>query len=69
MSENLQEHPQEPAEGSDEDVEEAAGAERAGETDEGAEGPRPSSRHPEEPAEGGEEDVEAPGAERPEDKG
>jgi hypothetical protein len=67
MSEKRSQHPQEPAEGSDEAVE-AAGAELAGKNDEGAEGPRPS-RHPEEPAEGGEEDVEAPGAERPEDSG
>ena len=64
MSEKRPQHPQGPAEGSDEAVEEAAGAERAGETDEGTEGPRTSS-HPEEPAEGGEEDVEASGAERP----
>jgi hypothetical protein len=63
MSEKRPQHPQEPAEGSDKAVEETAGAERSGETDEGAEGPRPS-RHPEEPAEGGEEDVEASGAER-----
>ena len=68
MSEKRPQHPQEPAEGSDEAVEEAAGAERAGGTDEGAEGPRPS-RHPEEPAEGSEEDVEAPGAERPGNSG
>jgi hypothetical protein len=68
MSEKRPHHPQEPAEGSDEAVEEAAGAKRAGETDEDAEGPRPS-QHPEEPAEGGEDDVEASGAERPGDGG
>ncbi len=62
MSEERAQHPQEPAEGGDEDVE-AAGAERAGETDKGAEGARPS-RHPEEPAEGSEEDVDAAGSER-----
>jgi hypothetical protein len=66
MNEKRPQHPQEPAEGSDEAVEEAAGAERAGKPDDGAEGSRPSS-HPEEPAEGGEEDVKAPGAERPGD--
>ena len=44
-----QHHPQEPAEGSDEDVE-AAGSQRAGETDKTAEGTGPSG-HPEEPAE------------------
>ena len=33
MSERRPQHPQEPAEGSDEAVEEAAGAERAGETE------------------------------------
>ncbi len=60
--ERAQQHPQEPAEGSDEDVE-TAGARRAGETDKAAEGVRPS-RHPEEPAEGSEEDVQAPGAEK-----
>jgi hypothetical protein len=64
MSEKRPQHSQEPAEGSEEAVEEAAGAERAGEIDESTERPRPTS-HPEEPAEGGEEDVEAPGAERP----
>jgi hypothetical protein len=57
-----QHHPQEPAEGGDEDVE-AAGAQRAGETDKAAEGTGPSV-HPEEPAEGSEEDVQAPGAEK-----
>jgi hypothetical protein len=55
-------HPQEPAEGGDEDVE-AAGAQRAGETDKTTEGTGPSG-HPEEPAEGSEEDVQAPGAEK-----
>jgi hypothetical protein len=58
--------PEEPAEGSEEDVE-VPGARRArdeevpdGEASEEA----PQPEHPEEPAEGGEEDVEAPGAER-----
>ncbi len=68
MSEERAQHPQEPAEGSDEDVQ-AAGAERAGDTDKDTdEGPRPS-RHPEEPAEGSEEDVDATGAQRAEDNG
>ena len=65
MSEERAQHPQEPAEGGDEAVE-VAGAERAGETDEGAEGAQPS-QHPEEPAEGSDEAVEAPGADRPGD--
>lgn len=59
-------HPQEPAEGSEENVG-ASGAERA----RNGEGPSedvpeesPQPEHPEEPAEGGEEDIEAPGAER-----
>ncbi len=65
MSKERTHHPQEPAEGSDEAVQ-AAGAERAGETDKDTEGPR-SSRHPEEPAEGSEEDVDATGAQRAED--
>jgi hypothetical protein len=63
VSEERAQHPQEPAEGSDEDVE-ASGAERAGETAEATEeGPLPS-QHPEEPAEGSEEDVNAAGADR-----
>lgn len=62
MSEERSQHPQEPAEGGDEDVENP-GAERAGETDRETDGAHPS-RHPEEPTEGSEEDVQAPGAER-----
>jgi len=65
MSEE-QQHPQEPAEGSEEDVG-APGADRAGNdagTAEGAGDEARPSRHPAEPAEGSEEDVEAPGAER-----
>jgi hypothetical protein len=66
MSERPEEHPQEPAEGSEEDVE-APGAERAGRRREGVgdagDGAKPSE-HPAEPAEGADEDVEAPGAER-----
>ncbi len=64
MSEERQVHPQEPAEGAEEDVG-APGAEKAGEDRGPAEGAEPgSSQHPQEPAEGGEDDVEAPGAER-----
>jgi hypothetical protein len=70
MSEE-QQHPQEPAEGGEEDVH-APGAERAG-GDQGDQGGASDqtwpSRHPQEPAEGGEEKVEAPGAERAEDGG
>jgi hypothetical protein len=62
MSEERQQHPQEPAEGSEEDIG-APRVDRAG-ADRGAGGEAGPSRHPEEPAEGGEEDVETPGAER-----
>jgi hypothetical protein len=61
MVEERPRHTQEPAEGSVEDVD-AAGAERAGETDKDAEGPQPS-QHTQEPAEGSEENVEERGAE------
>ena len=66
MSDEQRQHPQEPAEGSEQDVG-APGAQRAendARTTEGADGEAGPSRHPEEPAEGGEEDVETPGAER-----
>jgi hypothetical protein len=69
MSEERQQHPQEPAEGGAEEVE-APGADRSssGEgTTEGA-GER-TSTHPQEPSEGREEDVEAPGAEQAKDRG
>ena len=62
MAEERPQHTQEPAEGSDADVE-AAGAERAGETEKDAEGSQPA-QHPQEPAEGSEEDVEKRGAEK-----
>ena len=66
MSEDQRQHPQEPAEGSEQDVG-APGVERA-EKDAGkgesSGDEAEATRHPEEPAEGGEEDVEAPGAER-----
>jgi hypothetical protein len=65
MTEERSRHTQEPAEGSDEDVG-AAGAEQAGETDKGAEGPQPSE-HTQEPAEGSEEDIEERGAEEAKD--
>jgi hypothetical protein len=68
MSEERAQHPQKPAEGSEEDVE-ASGAERTGETAEATEeGPLPS-QHPKEPAEGSEEDVNAAGADRAGDGG
>ncbi len=61
-------HPQEPAEGAEENVE-ATGVERAGDPSnpETAAGPSEEQRsaHPEEPAEGGEDEVDAPGAGRP----
>ena len=69
MSEERQQHPQEPAEGGAEEVE-APGADRpsSGEgTAEGA-GERPSA-HPQEPAEGAEESEQSPGADRPGDGG
>ncbi len=67
MSEERTQHPQEPAEGSEENVE-ASGAERAGQTDRVTEEPLPS-RHPKEPAEGREEDVNAAGVEQAGDGG
>jgi hypothetical protein len=68
MSEERPQHTQEPAEGSDEDVE-APGAQRAAESGAASQMPggeaRPSRpRHTAEPAEGADEDVEAPGSER-----
>ncbi len=68
MNEERQQHPQEPAEGSEEDVG-APGADRAGDDDRGVGGEARPSEHPEEPAEGSEEDVEAPGADRAGDGG
>jgi len=65
MSEERPQHTREPAEGSDEDVE-AAGAQRAGETDKGAQRAQ-QSPHTEEPTEGSEEDVDTPGAEQARD--
>ena len=68
-------HPQEPAEGADENVE-AAGAERAERSGDPSNpgaaedaGGRQDSPHPQEPAEGGEDDAETPGADRPSDSG
>ena len=66
MSEGQQQHPQEPAEGGEGDVQ-APGVEKAADGGGGAEDAGDAawpSQHPQEPAEGGEEDVEAPGAER-----
>jgi len=71
MSEEQRQHPQEPAEGSEQDVE-APGADRSGDDatkSESAGDEAKPSRHPEEPAEGGEENVEALGAERAGDDG
>ena len=64
MAEQRAQHPQGPAEGSQEDVE-APGAEGP-EKGQGAteDGPKPGE-HPQEPAEGSEEDIEARGAEGP----
>jgi len=69
MSEERQQHPQEPAEGGVEEVE-APGADRpsSGEGTTERAGERPSA-HPQEPAEGGEEDVDASGAEQAKDQG
>jgi hypothetical protein len=68
MSEERPQHPQEPAEGDDENVE-APGADQASST-----GRTPGSKgkpsvHPQEPAEGAEEDVKATGADRTKDEG
>jgi hypothetical protein len=68
MSEERPQHTQEPAEGSDEDVE-APGAQRAAQSGAAAQTPGGEARasrprHTAEPAEGADEDVEAPGSER-----
>lgn len=66
MSEERQVHPQEPAEGAEEDVG-APGAEKESDdrgTAGGFSAEERSSEHPQEPAEGGEEEAEASGAER-----
>ena len=71
MSEEQKQHPQEPAEGGEEEVR-APGVEKAAGANGGAEDAGDAtwpSQHPQEPAEGGEEDVEAPGAERADDDG
>ena len=67
MSEEQQSvHPQEPAEGAEENVR-TPGAQKSGDDDHGttggpgAEGGSP--QHPQQPAEGGEDEVEEPGAE------
>ncbi len=69
MNEEREVHPQEPAEGSEQDVR-APGADRAdGEEDVGEDlsAEERSRQHPQEPAEGAEEDVRAPGADRARD--
>jgi tRNA U38,U39,U40 pseudouridine synthase TruA len=58
-------HTREPAEGSNQDVQ-AAGAQRAGETDKGAHAAQ-QSPHTEEQAEGSEEEVDTSGAEQARD--
>jgi hypothetical protein len=68
MSEERPQHPQEPAEGGEDEVE-APGADKSSEgggapETPGGEGGKPSE-HPDEPAEGGEGDVGASGADRP----
>ena len=71
MSEERPQHPQEPVEGDDENVE-APGADRpssGGGTAEGTGGEGKPSVHPQEPAEGSEEDVEVPDADRAKDEG
>ena len=64
MSEQRPQHTREPAEGSNQDVQ-AAGAQRAGETDKGAHAAQ-QSPHTEEP-EGSEEEVDTSGAEQARD--
>jgi len=67
MSEDRGIHPQEPAEGGDDEVE-APGADKPGqdrETAENASAEDRSKEHPQKPAEGGDDEVEAPGADRP----
>ena len=72
MSEERPQHTQEPAEGTDEDVQ-APGAERAAGPKGGGDkeaGPGQHTRqHTQEPAEGSDEDVEVPGVERAGDSG
>lgn len=62
MTEERPQHTQEPAEGSDENVE-APAADKAV-TSEGAGDESQAPTHPQEPAEGADEAVEAPGADR-----
>ena len=69
MSEERPQHPQEPAEGTEEAAEEAPGVERAG--DDGgmaADDQERSVEHPQEPAEGAEEAEGTPSADRAEGK-
>lgn len=65
VSEERPQHPQEPAEGGEDEVE-APGAEKSSEGGGAweAQGGKPSD-HPDEPAEGAEEDVGGSGADRP----
>ncbi len=61
-----QQHPQEPAEGAEENVG-APGVDRAKDNDKAAEGTE-RAEHPQQPAEGGDEEVEAPGVEKADDR-
>ena len=67
MSEEQPLHPQDPAEGAEDEID-APGAQKSGdrETDKGPSAEERSAAHPQEPAEGGEDQVQAPGSERPE---
>ena len=69
--EGSRQHPEEPAEDSEEDVEAPGAARTRGEEAPGGDAPEDASQpeHPEEPAEGGEGDVEAPVVERAGDDG
>jgi hypothetical protein len=72
MSEEKETHPQEPAEGGDDQVG-APGADKPGDenrqTAEDASAEARSKEHPQEPAEGGDDEVDEPGADRPGDGG
>ncbi len=65
MSEQQPVHPQEPAEGGEDEVE-ASGADKAGDSDtgEGPDSEERSAEHPQDPAEGAEDQAQASGAEK-----
>jgi hypothetical protein len=63
-------HPQEPAEGSQGDVETPGLSGSHDDMESGSEGSSAEERsqeHPQEPAEGGDDDADSPGADRPSD--